>query len=74
MENKTYQQFLANIWLSLSLAAILLTGCAPDETPPTAAPIVVELTATPATATATVFTPSTSPLPTPTPGRTATPT
>ncbi len=76
MENKAYQQFVANIWLALSLAVILLTGCSPAETPPTAVPVVTELTATPtapADVTAIAFTPSTSPLSTPPPSRTATP-
>jgi hypothetical protein len=69
MENKAYRQFIANIWLVLSLAAIILVGCSPVETPPTAVPVVTELTATPtalAVATTIVFSPIASPSITPT--------
>jgi hypothetical protein len=55
MENKAYRQFVANIWLALSLAVMLLTGCSPDEPSPNPAPIVINFTATP-----------TAPAPTPT--------
>ena len=47
MEIKAYRQFVANIWLILALAAIILVGCSPVETPPTAIPVVTELTTTP---------------------------
>jgi hypothetical protein len=76
MENKAYQQLAAKIWLALSPALILLTGCSLLETPPTAAPLAAELTVTstaPADATTLAFTPNTSPPSTPPPGRTATP-
>lgn len=71
MENKLYPHFGANIWLALFLAVILLTGCSSGETPPTAGPLVTELTATPtvlAGATTSAFPPSTPPS-----DRTATP-
>lgn len=47
MENKAYRLFIANIWLGLSLVAIILVGCSLIETPPSAVPVVTELTATP---------------------------
>lgn len=74
MEYKTYGQFVAQCWLTLSLTVILLTSCSPAETP-TAAPIVSPLTATPAPAATIISTEDTSPLNTPTsrPGTTSTP-
>ncbi len=44
MENRTYHQIIALFGL---LTFTLLGGCAPTETPPTAAPIVADLTPTP---------------------------
>jgi hypothetical protein len=76
MENKPYQQFIANIGLVLSLAAGLLTGCSPAETP-TPVPMVTELTLTPtasAQATTIAFTPTPSPSRPTTPRQTLTPT
>lgn len=46
MENRTYRHIITLFGL---LTFPLLTGCAPAETPPTTAPIVIEMTATPTT-------------------------
>lgn len=65
MENKVYQQLVTSSWLALSLAVMLITGCAPAETP-----VVTKLTTTPTVSVA-VTTPVSiaeySPLSTPTP-------
>lgn len=75
MENKVYQQFVVNIWLVLSLVITLLIGCSLIETPPTAVPLMTELTATPTTpaaATPVAFSPIASPSSTPTLSRAVT--
>lgn len=61
MENKAYQQFVVSIWLALALTVTLLAGCSPLETPPTAAPLMIELTAAPTAATPLAFSPVASP-------------